>query len=242
MGKSRKRRKAGLINNLKTERMQALARAQLDSENECNDNYEPPAKQERRFENQSSVFLMVISVLNSILKDWTICRECREGYLQCDVTSYSCMNTNLIFECNHCRIKRKKWSGPTNISQAALMAIKYAGIKLKQLQRWATCMNFGFKNNQGKQFTVNLIEAKTAKINEDVNIKLDKMKTADEALICQQLLAQKDTEQVQLAIDGMYPVRNDSGICVSSVMATVNGTKKIIGKSYKNTLFHKNTL
>ena len=106
MGKSRKRRKAGLMNNLKTERMQALARAQLDSENECSDNYEPPAKQERRFENQSSAFLMVISVLNSILKDFTLCRECRQGSLQCDVTSYSCMNTNLIFECNHCRVIR----------------------------------------------------------------------------------------------------------------------------------------
>ena len=49
----------------------------------------------------------------------------------------------------------------------------------------------------------------------------------------------RDTEKVQLAIDGMYPVRNDSGICVSSVMARVNGAKKIIGKSYKKHSFMK---
>ena len=53
MGKSRKRRKAGYENVLKAEHMQEFARAQVDAErDETNDNYLPPAKQQRRFENQ----------------------------------------------------------------------------------------------------------------------------------------------------------------------------------------------
>ena len=246
MAKSRKRQKNGLINGRKASQVRAaIARAAIENERQestagynnyesdadgSDDDYDPPTKQPRKFQNQSSSFLMVVSVLNSILKDFTVCRECRTGHLQCDVTSYSCLNTNLVFECGHCKIVRKKWSGPTNISQAAIMAAKYAGMKMKQLQYWLSCMNFGFKNDNGKNYCVNLSKSKSIQYNEDINIKLHEMKEKDEAMFHQQLLEQTNNDQVELAIDGMYPIRNDSGICLSSVMAKINGTRKIIGK------------
>ena len=243
MGRKSKRQQAGYKNVQNSGHFRAAADKKNQQETTAgdtdDDNYEPPTKQPRKFQNQSSTFLMVVSVLNSILEDFTVCRACRVGFLQCDVTSYSCVNTNLVFECNHCKIIRKKWSGPTNISHAAMMAAKYAGMKIKQLQYWLSCMNFGFTNDNGKQYAVNLSKSKSIQINEDINIKLHEMKECDEAMFHQQLLEQTDNGQVELAIDGMYPIRNDSGICLSSVMAKINGTRKIIGKIARKTPFQK---
>ena len=236
MGKSRKRQKNGKINGAKARQVRnaierrAIERDQQDHAAGSDDDFEPPAKQQRQFHNNSSMCLMQNSVINSILKEFTSCQECHQGTLQCDITSYSGINANLVFVCDHCGIERNKWSGPENINQAAIMATKYAGIKMKQFENWATCMNFGFKNNNGKDYVVNLSETKTTKINEEVNIQLDQMKKADEAELFQQLQGQPDQDKIELASDGMYPIRNDSGICLSSVMATIDGEKKIIGK------------
>lgn len=210
-------------------------------EDPAGDDYDPQIRQQTRLPNDSSVCLMLIGVLNSILKDFALCKECREGSLQCNVTSYGCLNTKLVFQCDNCRVERTRWSGSDKINQAALMSAKFSGIKLRQLQNWATCMNFGFRNHQGKDFAVNLSKPKTTKMNEEINIKLDTMKMSDENMLCEKLLDANDKENVELAIDGMYPIRNDSGICLSSVMATINGTKKIIGEILiKNPLFFKN--
>ena len=240
MGKSRKRQKNGRINGAKASQVRnAIERAAIERDRQAlsagsDDDFEPPAKHQRKFHNNSSMFLMAISILNSILKDYTVCKACREGTLQCDITSYSSINSKLVFVCDQCGIERFKWSGPENISQGPVMATKYAGIKMTQLQRWLTCMNFGFKNNNDKDYVVNLFETKTTKINEDINIKLDGMKKTIEQENFQQLQQQPNKDEIELACDGMYPIRNDSGICLSSVMATIDGEKKIIGKISQN--------
>ena len=247
MGKSRKRQKNGRINGAKARQVRnAIERAAIERDQQdaagSDEDFAPPAKPQRKFQNNSSMCLIENGIINSILKELTLCRECRQGTLQCDITSYSCINANLVFVCDHCGIERYKWSGPENINQAAIMATKYAGIKMRQLENWATCMNFGFRNNNGKDYVVNLSEEKTTKINEEVNIKLDEMKKTDEAELGYQLQQQKDKDEVELASDGMYPIRNDSGICLSSVMATIDGTKKIIGKIFIKTLYFGKTL
>ena len=248
MGKSRKRQKNGKINGAKARQVRnAIERAAIERDRQdhaagSDDDFEPPAKQKRKFHNNSSMCLMQNGVINSILKEFTSCRECHQGTLQCDITSYSGINANLVFVCDNCGIERYKWSGPDNINEAAIMATKYAGIKMRQFENWATCMNFGFRNNNGKDFTVNLSKTKTTKINEDINIRLDEMKKTDEEALRQQLCERTDKEQLELASDGMYPIRNDSGICLASVMATIDGSKKIIGEMFIITLYEKNTL
>lgn len=241
-----RRRQAGLENTKKARQVIAAAQRRKEQakapSDDNDDEYEPPAKQQRLFENQSSMVLMQNGTINAILKEFTSCRECHQGTLQCDITSYSCINANLVFVCDHCGIERSKWSGSDNMNQAAIMATKFAGIKMKQFENWATCMNFGFRNNNGKDYVVNLSETKTTKLNEEVNIKLDEMKKTDEAELCHQLQQQKDKKNFKLAGDGMYPIRNDSGICLASIMATIDGKKKIIGKIFIKSLFSSKTL
>ena len=94
MGKSRKRQKNGLINGSKAPQVRAAIERRAAAGHNHNedlaagsDNYEPPTKEPRKFQNQSSMCLIVISVLNAILKDWTVCRECRQGHLQCEIQS-----------------------------------------------------------------------------------------------------------------------------------------------------------
>ena len=72
------------------------------------------------------------------------------------------------------------------------------------------------------------------------------MKKGDENKKLEALLADK-TAELELAADGMYPIRTNSGICVSSIMAKINEQWKIIGNDTKNgkfwlTVFLKITL
>ena len=70
MGKSRKRQKNGLINGSKAPQVRAAteraAAGHHHNENLAGDDYEPPSKEPRKFQNQSSMFLMVISVLSVV--------------------------------------------------------------------------------------------------------------------------------------------------------------------------------
>ena len=90
----------------------------------------------------------------------------------------------------------------------------------------------GFTNDNGKHFSINLFEEKTQDFNRKLNIQLDEMKKSDEQKFLETLLADK-TADLDLAADGMYPIRTNSGICVSSIMAKINGQIKIIGNKYK---------
>ena len=112
------------------------------------------------------------------------------------------------------------------------MAAKYCGIKTGQLESFGRCINMGFTNNNGKQFSVNLFEENTQELNRKQNIQLDEMKKGDENNKLEALLANK-TAELDLAADGMYPIRSNSGICVSSIMAKINGQWKIIGNDTK---------
>ena len=98
MGKSRKKQKNGKINGAKARHVRnaieraAIERDQRDLAAGSDEDFEPPARQERKFHNNSSMCLMQNGVMNSILKEFTSCRVCRKGTLQCDITSYSCIN------------------------------------------------------------------------------------------------------------------------------------------------------
>lgn len=239
-----RRRQAGLENAQKCRHVQAASqrREQLErerNERENNDsaagsddeNFEPPIKQSRHVQNSFTLCFIVISFLESILSDLVVCKECLQGTLQVTVLSFSGYNAHLAFTCNNCGVEHKKWTGPKNLTEAVFMAAKFAGIKLGQLGNWSKCMNMGFTNQNGKHSTVTVKSNKAQKINETLNIRLDEMKKEDENQLHQSLMnnGNKD-ENLTLAIDGMYPIRNNSGICVSTVMAKINGKCKIIGK------------
>ena len=246
MGKSRNRIKAGRKNIQK--------RHNKNNENDFeaspagdDDEYQPPIKRRRKFQNQASMCFIMIGVLESIFSKYVTCRACNQGTLAIDITQYNKLNTHIILVCDFCEIENRIWSGPKNFNESALMAAKYSGIKTGQLESFARCLNFGFTNDNGKQFSVNLFEANTQELNRKQNIQLDKMKQANEQQILDEILADK-TAEVELAADGMYPIRTNSGACVSSIMATVNGKTKIIGNKCRKTVFFsyrifcKNTL
>ena len=243
MVKSRKRQKNGRINGAKASQVrEAIARAALEREQQererqdaagsDNDDFEPPTKQSRQVRNSSTLCFIVIGFIESILSDLVVCKECLQGTLQVTVLSFSGYNAHIAFTCDNCGVEHKKWTGPKNITEAVFMAAKFAGIKIGQLGYWSKCMNMGFTNQKGQHFTVSVTSKKAESTNEQLNIQLDQMKNENENQLQQSLIesGNKD-ESVTLAIDGMYPIRNNSGICVSTVMAKFNGKCKIIGKS-----------
>ena len=245
MVKSRKRQKNGRINGAKASQVrEAIARAAFEREQQKreqdaagsdNDDFEAPTKQSRQVRNSSTLCFIVIGFIESILSDLVVCKECLQGTLQVTVLSFSGYNAHIAFTCDNCRVEHKKWTGPKNITEAVFMAAKFAGIKLGQLGYWSKCMNMGFTNQKGQHFTVSVTSKKAKSTNEQLNIQLDEMKKENENQLHQSLIesGNKD-ESVTLAIDGMYPIRNNSGICVSTVMAKINGKCKILGKIIKN--------
>ena len=249
MAKSRKRQKNGQINGAKASQVrEAIARAAFEREQQererqgaagsDNEDFEPPTKQSRQVRNSSTLCFIVIGFLESILSDLVVCKECLQGTLQVTVLSFSGYNAHIAFTCNNCGVEHKKWTGPKNMTEAVFMAAKFAGLKLGQLGHWSKCMNMGFTNEKGQHFTVSVTSKKAKSTNEELNIQLVEMKNEKENQLHQSLIesGNKD-ESVTLAIDGMYPIRNNSGICVSTVMAKINGTCKIIGKIIKKHSF-----
>ena len=215
----------------------AFERAIEDSPAGHDDNYEPPTKQSRQVTNSSTLCFMMIGTIGSIMSDVALCKECKQGTLEVTVLSNSGYNTHLSFTCNNCGFERQKWSGEDNMSDAVFMAAKYAGIKSGQLDNWSKCMNMGYTNEKGQHCTVTSKSSKGKKTNEKLNIRLDEMKKKDEKGFLQSLLGSINTDNIKLAVDGMYPIRNNSGICVSTVMAKINGQCRIIGNFYKKHSF-----
>ena len=91
-------------------------------------------------------------------------------------------------------------------------------------------MNFGYTNQTGQSRTINVYEDRLRTISQALDIKLDQMKKRDEQDLFDQILASSENKVVEVSTDGMYPIRNNSGICVSTVMGTINGAKKVICK------------
>ena len=127
-----------------------------------------------------------------------------------------------------CGKEKRIWAAPENFDEACLLACKLSGIKQGQIQDFMTIMNFGYQNDHGQTFTINIYGRRLTRVSQVLDIKLDCMKKADEQMFFNQILVATDTEVVKVETDGMYPIRNNSGICVSSVMGSINGEKKII--------------
>ena len=244
MGKSLKRRWAGQLNVQKSARYQlSQTNDEVNSEHLAagdDDNYEPPTKTARH-DNSLSLCLMVIAHLQSILSDFNVCIKCKKGTLQVTPLSYNGHNTNLNFACDYCSFQRQQWTAQENVTDAVYMASNYAGIKSGQLEKWSQCMNMGYTNQKGQYIAVTCKSKKAEQVKEKLNIKLDEMKKTDENHFLQLLLDGQGTDDIKLAVDGMYPIRNNSGICLSTVMAKINGKCRIIGE-LKNTLIYKTTL
>ena len=235
MGRKSKKQKTGYKNvqNARHVRTAAKNRGwQESSAGDSDDNYEPPKKQQRHFDNSSTLVFMMIGSMGSIMRDFAVCAECKTGTLDVSPISNNGYNTNLAFTCNFCRVERRKWTGENNMTDAVFMAAKYSGIKSGQLENWSKCMNMGHTNAQGNHTTVTTKSRKAKQTNEKLNILLDEMKNNDEQEFHRSLLETNNMEDIKLAVDGMYPIRNNSGICVSTVMAKINGKCRIIGKIF----------
>ena len=192
--------------------------------------------QPRRVDNSPSMLFMNMMRLQMILDAASNC-VCGSPQYKSDVSSYQGFNCNVLLRCK-CGNTKRMWGAPENFDQASLAACKLSGIKTGQIQEYLICLNFGYTNNEGKSYTVNMWKPRISKMSQDLDIKFDGMKKIDEQNNLNQLLSSNDTKEVEISTDGMYPIRNNSGICVSTVMGTVGGVKKIICKS-KNTVFFK---
>ena len=182
--------------------------------------------------NKRSMFFMSIEVLQCILNG-TTCRDCKEGTIQVDITSYNIFNTHLLFQCDFCKKEKFQWSGPNNLNKAVFMAGKFTGIKKGQLGNFTKCLNFGFENQNGKQWAVNVREKHTIALNRELDVSLDQMKIENEKKILAEVQAIDDKSVIKLACDGYYPIRKNSGVCVSTAMVSINGTTKVLCKLTK---------
>ena len=184
--------------------------------------------QPRRVDNSSSTFIMTLMMLQMVIDAASSC-DCNSPRYKIDVASYQGFNCNLVMFCK-CGNQKRIWAAPNNLDEACLLSCKLSGIQQGQIQDFMTFMNFGYENDYGQTFTVNIYGRRLTKISQDLDIKLDLMKKEDEAQFFNQILGSSDKGVVHISTDGMYPIRNNSGICVSSVMGSINGVKKIICK------------
>ena len=192
--------------------------------------------QPRRVDNSSSSFIMTLLMLQMVIDAASSC-DCNYPNYKIDVASYKGFNCHLVINCK-CGNQKRIWAAPENFDEACLLACKLSGIKQGQIQDFMTFMNFGYENDKGQTFTVNVYGPRLTTLSQDLDIKLDTMKKKDELDIFNQILRSQDTKVVHVSTDGMYPIRNNSGICVSSVMGSINGEQKIICE-YKNGILLK---
>ena len=209
-----------------------------DSDLDCDETssdheWQAPAGQSTRIfgRNKRSMFFMSLEVLQCILNG-TTCRECNNGVIQVDITSYNIFNANLLLQCDFCKKEKSQWSGPDNLNKAVFMAGKFTGIKKGQLGNFTKCLNFGFVGQNGKKWTVNVRKDHAVELNRQLDISLDKMKIEDQKGILEEVKAASDKSMVKLACDGYYPIRKNSGVCVSTAMVSVNGTSKVLGECF----------
>ena len=184
--------------------------------------------QPRPYDNSSSSFIMTILMLQTVVDAASWC-DCNMPNYKIDVASYRGFNCNLLLVCK-CGNEKRLWAAPENLDEGCLLACKLSGIQLKQIENFMTFMNFGYTNQRGQSHTVNVYHDRIRNLSQALDIKLDEMKKTDEQNLFDQILASSDIKVVEISTDGMYPIRNNSGICVSSVMGTINGVKKIICK------------
>ena len=177
-------------------------------------------------DNSSTSFIMQLKMLQIILDAASNC-ECNRPRYKIQIASFQGFNCHLVMTCT-CGNQKRIWAAPENFDEACLLACKLSGIKQGQIQDFMTFMNFGYQNDNGQTFTINIYGRRLTRVSQELDIKLDCMKKADEQKFFNQILAATDTEVVDIQTDGMYPIRNNSGICVSSVMGSINGEKKII--------------
>lgn len=181
-----------------------------------------------RVDNSSSSFIMTLLMLQMVVDAASSC-ACGSPKYKTHILSYKGFNCHLLLYCK-CGNKKTIWAAPEhNFDEACLLSCKLSGIQQGQIQDFLTCMNFGFENENGKTFTINVFGQRLTRLSKDLDIKLDGMNNHDQQIIFNRILASTDTEEVEISTDGMYPIRNNSGICVSSVMGTIDGEKKIIG-------------
>ena len=155
--------------------------------------------------------------------------DCSRPRYKIQIASFQGFNCHLVMTCS-CGNQKTIWAAPENFDEACLLACKLSGIKQGQIQDFMTFMNFGYENDNGQTFTVNIYGRRLTRLSQELDIKLDCMKKQDEEKFFNQILAATDTEVAKVETDGMYPIRNNSGICVSSVMGSIHGEKKIICK------------
>lgn len=179
--------------------------------------------------NKRSMFFMSLEVLQCILNG-TKCRVCNEGTIQVDITSYSIYNTHLLLVCDVCKKEKFHWSGPDNLNKAIMMACKFTGIKKGQFGNFTKCLNFGFEGQNGKKWTVNVRGDQAVAMNRQLDIALDMMKIEDEKKILEEVRAIEDKSVATLSCDGYYPIKKNSGICVSTAMVSINGSHKVLCK------------
>ena len=201
----------------------------ITSDTDNDETWQEPARIPTRVfgRNRRSMFFMSLEVLQCILNG-TICLVCKEGTIQVDITSYRIFNTHLLLLCNVCKKEIFHWSGPENLNKAVLMAGEFTGIKQGQLGNFTKCLNFGFEGQNGKKWTVNVRENHAVQLNRQLDISLDKMKIEDQNEVLEEVKAIEDKSVVKLACDGYYPIRKNSGICVSTAMVSINGSSKIL--------------
>ena len=184
--------------------------------------------QPRNNDNSSTSFIMQLKMLQMVVDAASTC-DCSRPRYKIQIASFQGFNCHLVMTCS-CGNQKTIWAAPENFDEACLLACKLSGIKQGQIQDFMTFMNFGYENDNGQTFTVNIYGRRLTRLSQELDIKLDCMKKQDEEKFFNQILAATDTEVVKVETDGMYPIRNNSGICVSSVMGSINGEKKIICK------------
>ena len=232
MPKVKKHRKSNKLNGKRGGRPKTKVdgTSEVSDDNDSDDN-DPDffcGAQPRNNDNSSTSFIMQLKMLQMVVDAASTC-DCSRPRYKIQIASFQGFNCHLVMTCS-CGNQKTIWAAPENFDEACLLACKLSGIKQGQIQDFMTFMNFGYENDNGQTFTVNIYGRRLTRLSQELDIKLDCMKKQDEEKFFNQILAATDTEVVKVETDGMYPIRNNSGICVSSVMGSINGEKKIICK------------
>ena len=235
MPKVKKHRKSNRLNGKRGGRPKTKEISDSSDNNETDNNDSDEdyfyGTQPRRVDNSNSMCFMQMKMLQTTIDAASKC-DCGSPNYKVDISSYQGFNCNVQLTCK-CGNTKRIWAAPENFDKACLAACKLTGIKKGQIQDLLLCLNFGYQRDEDHSNTINVYKPRLVKISQELDVELDQMKQADEKFFLEQILSSSETKVVAVETDGMYPISNNSGICVSSIMGTVNGEKKIIGNNQK---------
>ena len=173
--------------------------------------------------------VMEVSALKDIIEMRQCSQQCGESKVDIWINAMKGMKTYFESECVKCgHVDKLSSIKSDNFNVAWWTSMLSNGIPETHLNRFLLDMSFSGVSKNGKETGVCFRSKFMTDIRNQARLSIIRVGHADQKKWLQELIDCED-EVVYLSIDGAYPTRGrGSKICFITLMATVNGVKRVI--------------